>query len=160
MSILHASLPADDPRAAAETLAKILGGPVMPFPPGGPGSFMVWSADGSIELELTRRGEDMIFGPDEAQWVAANDHGRRSDTHLAISVAIGKDEILAAAQATGWPARHCWRGGDVFDLVEVWVDGVNLIEFLDPEQSQRYRERITPDGWRAFLAAVEAGLAA
>ena len=32
-AIAHASIPADDPRRAAEVLAEIMGGEAMPFPP-------------------------------------------------------------------------------------------------------------------------------
>jgi hypothetical protein len=72
---------------------------------------------------------------------------RWSDSHLAICVDRGKEEILAIAERAGWPARFCERGNGYFSLTEVWVDGAYLIEFLDPAQTAVYRERVTPAIW-------------
>jgi hypothetical protein len=39
----------------------------------------------------------------------------------------------------------------VFSLTEVWVEGAFMVEVLDPAQTARYRERVTPQGWKQFL---------
>jgi hypothetical protein len=153
MSIAHASLPSDDPARAAQVLAQILGGEAVPFPPGGEGAWMAWSADGAIELEITQRGLAMTYGPEQGDWIADGATRRLSETHLAVCVETPEAEILAIAERAGWPARHCERGGGYFQLVEVWVDGAFLIEFLDPAQTATYKERVTPGKWKEFLAS-------
>ena len=56
----------------------------------------------------------------------------------------------------GWPARHCERGGGVFQLSEVWVDGVFMLEMLDPVQTAHYRKVITAANWKHLLAEMAA----
>lgn len=157
MLIAHISLPADHPETAAAVLAEIMGGTATPFPPGGPDSWMAWSADGAIELEVTRRGLVMTWGPDEVEWTQTDTPRRESECHAAIGVDRPASEILAIAAGAGWPARVCPRGGDLFHVVEVWVEGAFLIEFLDPEFLAEYRARITPGNWQAILNQMTAG---
>jgi hypothetical protein len=153
MQIAHASIPADNPAEVARVLALMLEGEAVRFPPGGPDAWMAWAKDGAIELEITLRGQAMTPGPEGGEW--RNDGcGRRfSEAHIAICVGRSESEILEVAKAAGWPARHCERGGGYFNLAEVWVEGAFLIEFLDPEQTAIYKERVTPENWKAFLAS-------
>ena len=58
-----------------------------------------------------------------------------------------------------WPARACDRGEGVFQLTEVWVDGVFMIEMFDPAQTERYRAVITPQSWKQQLAEMGVSLA-
>lgn len=150
-AIAHASIPADDPRRAAEVMAEIMGGEAMPFPPAGSDSWMAWSGDGTVELEISRRGLVMIHGKEEAEWHPDGVSRRLSDVHLALCVDRPASEVLAIAHRAGWPARHCERGEGLFSLTEVWVEGAFLIEVLDPAQTERYRAVITPHGWKQIL---------
>jgi hypothetical protein len=156
-AIAHASIPADDPKTAAAVLAEMLGGEAMRFPPGGPDAWMAWSADGQVELEIARRGALIHYGPEQGEWRPEPAAGRLSEVHLAICVEKSAAEIIAIAERAGWPARHCERGGGVFQLTEVWVDGVFMLELLDPAQTERYREAVTPQTWKRFLSMMEAG---
>ncbi|MGE3143095.1 MAG: hypothetical protein AB7L65_07210 [Hyphomonadaceae bacterium] len=156
MRIAHVSLPADDPQRAAEVLAEIMQGEATPFPPGGPGAWMAWSGDGEIELEIVRRGWPLQLGPEEGAWAPDGSTRRWSESHAAVCVRRPEREIIAIAQAAGWPARHCERGEGYFQLVEVWVDGAFMLEFMDPAQTARYREAVTPSKWKEFLARMEA----
>lgn len=147
--IFHAALPADHPESAARTLARMLGGEAMPFPPG-PGSWMAWSADGRTELELMPRGLQFVQGEKEVDLLPAAHPARNSDWHVAIGTCIDGEEVLRIAVAAGWPARICHRG-DFFRVIEVWVDGVTMLEVLDPAMQAEYQRSMTPSNWkRAF----------
>lgn len=152
MKLVHASMPADDPRQAASTLAAIMGGEAMPFPPGGPDAWMAWSGDGQIELEIVPRGRVLEREADQGNWRPRTGVGRASEVHFAISVARAAGEIVAIASAAGWPARLCERGGGLFELVEVWVDGCFMIEFMDSPQTDRYEVVVTPESWKGYIA--------
>lgn len=155
-SIAHASLPADNPQRAAEVLADILGGEALPFPPAGKDAWMAWSGDGNIEIEFSRRGLVLTYGTEEGEWTSDGVARRHCDAHLAICVERPAAEILAIAQAAGWPARHCERGGGVFQLTEVWIEGAVMIEIMDPAQAARYRKTITAENWKKFLSMTAA----
>ena len=159
-AIVHASIPADDPEGAARVLAEMLGGEALPFPPAGRDSWMAWSGDGQVELEISRRGLAMTRGASEAEWRPDGVHRRLSEVHLALSVETPAAELLAIAARAGWPARSCDRGDGLFRLTEVWVEGAFLIEMLDPAETARYREVVTLEGWKAYIAAMQAERAA
>lgn len=144
--IFHAALPADSPESAARTLALMLGGEAMPFPPG-PGSWMAWSADGRTELELMPRGLHFARGEADVDIRPHASPVRESDWHVAIGTDVGAGEILRLATEAGWPARICHRA-DFFRVVEVWIDGVTMLEVLDPAMQAEYRRSMTPANWR------------
>jgi hypothetical protein len=155
-SIAHASIPADDPKHVAEVLAEILSGEAMPFPPAGDDAWMAWSGDGNTEIEISRRGLVVTHGDEQAEWLPDAVSRRLSDVHLAVCVERPAAEILAIAKSAGWPARACDRGGGIFQLTEVWVEGAFLIEVLDPAQTARYREVVTPENWKRYLPIMQA----
>jgi hypothetical protein len=147
--IFHAALPADHPESAALALARMLGGEAMPFPPG-PGSWMAWSADGRTELELMPRGLQFVQGEQEVDLRPAANAARNSDWHVAIGTSVDGDQVLQIAAEAGWPARICHRA-DFFRVIEVWVDGVTMLEVLDPSMQAEYQRSMTPANWkRAF----------
>lgn len=154
MMIAHASIPADNPKFAAKVLAEIMQGEAVPFPPAGPNAWMAWSRDGDIELEIAQRGDTIRCREHGGGWERDVAASRNSETHLAICVDRPEPEIMAIAQKAGWPTRHCERGGGYFSLVEVWVDGAFMIEFLDPAQTSIYRQRVTLKNWKAKLAEM------
>lgn len=119
MKLVHASMPADDPRFAAEVLARIMGGEAIPFPPGGPQAWMAWSGDGAIELEVVPRGAALRYEADQGNWRSGGSAARETEVHFAISVGRSADEVLHIAREAGWKARHCDRGDGLFSLVEV-----------------------------------------
>lgn len=151
-AILHASIPADDPGLVAATLARLMGGQAMPFPPGGPTAWIAWADDGQTEIEVVQRGHILAAGPDEAGWVPGPADTRASEVHLAIAVTLASAEILAIARQAGWLARTCLRGG-LFELVELWVENAFLVELFDPAQAAHFRQTISARQWQAMLAA-------
>jgi hypothetical protein len=150
--IAHASIPADDPKRAAEVLAEIMSGEALPFPPAGPDSWMAWSGDGEVEFEVSRRGLAVTCGQDEAEWRSDGIARRLSEVHIALCVERPAAEVIEIAKRAGWPARHCERGGGIFGLTEVWVEGAFMIEVLDRDQTARYRKMVTRENWKRFIA--------
>jgi len=152
MRLIHASIPADDPREVADVLAEMMSGEALPFPPGGPDARMAWSGDGRVSLEIVPRGHVIHRGPQEGEWRALPDAQRLSEVHLAISVERQASEIIAIADRAGWPARPCSRGEGLFELVEVWVEGAFMLEMFDPEQAAHYERTITVENLKRYLA--------
>jgi len=153
--IAHASIPADNPEFAAKVLAEIMQGEATPFPPAGPRSWIAWSGDGEVELEIAPRGHVLAHGDVQGYWIPQPQMSRFSEAHLAICVARPAEEIIAIAERAGWPARACDRDRGLFQLSEVWIDGAFMLEFLDPAQTARYREVVTPANWKRLLRARE-----
>lgn len=150
--ILHASIPADQPAVVAATLARLLGGSAMPFPPAGPEAWIAWGDDGHTEIEIVPRGDQLERGPHEAAWRGAPMVSRRSEVHLAIAVPLLTSAILQIAAEAAWPARICNRGG-LFDLVELWVEDAFLIELFDPVQAAHFAQIMSAQQWAALLSA-------
>jgi hypothetical protein len=151
MKLIHASVPADDPKKVAEVLSEIMGGEALPFPSVENG-WMAWSGDGSVDLEVVPRGHLIHLGPDEGEWRNVSDPQRLSEVHLAIGIDRPKEEIIAIAEQAGWPARICSRGEGFFELVEVWVEGTFMLEMFDPAQAAHYERVVTVENLKRFLA--------
>lgn len=149
--ILHASIPADDPERVARVLARITGGTAMPFPPGGPAAWIAWADDDRTEIEVVRRGDGLVRGPEEAEWRPGNSPARASEAHLALAVPMPSSEVLDVAGSEGWPARICVRGG-LFELVEVWIEDAFMIEVFDPGQAERFGQIISGRTWATMLS--------
>jgi hypothetical protein len=153
MLIAHASIPSDNPKATAQALAEIMNGEAVRFFPGGPDAWMAWSGDGALYVEVIKRGRTLSYGPEQAEFRPGDGaEGRLTESHLAICVDRAATEIVEIARRMGWPARPAERGG-YFSLVEVWVDGAFLIEFLDPAQTKVYAERVTLANWKALISS-------
>jgi hypothetical protein len=154
MHIAHISLGVAEPRHAADTLAAIMGGEALPFPPAGPDGWVAWSADGRVSLEIGPANMELAYGETEVDMrVATARQPRFNACHAAICVDRPAEEILELARSAGWPARVCSRG-DLFHVAEVWVDGTFLIEFLDPAFTREYVTNITPAKWKTMLATM------
>ncbi|HEX5660813.1 MAG TPA: hypothetical protein VFX59_26650 [Polyangiales bacterium] len=145
--LLHVSMPADDCRRVAETLAEMMEGEALRFPPGGPDAWNVWS--GEIQLVVTPRGHYLV--PGEMGWRRGATQ-RASETHFALGVRRPAHELLAIAGRAGWPAQICDRGG-FFEVVELWVEGAYLVELLDPTFLAAYQRSMTVPNWKAVFGA-------
>jgi hypothetical protein len=71
---------------------------------------------------------------------------------MAIGTARDAAAIQAIAAREGWSSKIC-RRGDAFGVIEVWIDGCQLVEVLTPEMQAEYRAAITIANWKAVLAA-------
>ncbi len=155
-SIMHISIPADDPAHTALVLADIMNGEAVRFPPGGSNGWKVFSGDGAIDLEIIQRGEAIVWqeGVDEGAFQQLPVPQRSSECHLALCVDRPEVEVIEIARNAGWPARHCERGGGLFGLAEVWIDGTFMVEVLDPVESARYRQSVTAEKLKAYLPVM------
>jgi hypothetical protein len=154
MKLIHASIPADDPNKVASVLAEMLDGEALPFPPAGPAARTAYSGDGKISLEIVPRGHLIHRGQEQGGWRPVENPQRLSEVHLAIGVDKPAAEIVAIAEKAGWPARICSRGNGFFELVEVWVEGVFMLEMLDPEQAAHFERVVTVENLKRYLAAA------
>jgi hypothetical protein len=147
-------MPADDCAHVAKVLAQMLDGGALRFPPGGPNAWNCWSRTNDFQIVVTPRGQVMVEGPKEQIWVSREtvSNDRACESHFAMAVERSAAEIVALAQAAGWSARICNRGG-MFDLVEVWVEGSYLVEVLDPAQLADYRRSMTSENWKRAFAS-------
>ena len=103
-AIAHVSIPADNPQRAAAILAEIMSGEAMPFPPAGTDSWMAWSGDGAVEIEVSRRGLAVAYGKNQAEWRADGVQRQLSESHIALCVERTAADVLEIARKAGWPA--------------------------------------------------------
>lgn len=152
--LYHLSIEADDPRHVAEFFAEVWDGYAAPFPPVAIGSWMAHAGDDrSTMIEVYPRGTALFESEGDADAVGlhANNH-RHNATHMAIGTALPADRIFEMAAARGWAAKYR-RRGDVFGVIELWVEGCQMVEILTDDMQREYLEAVTIPNWKAMLAA-------
>jgi len=152
--LFHVSIEVDDPRRAAEVVAELWGGEALPFPPVTPGSWIALAGDerGS-GIEFYPRGTEIHEVPGDHDATGLRVSPRRYNaTHFAMATKLGQDEVLAIAKREGWPAKYRKRGG-VFGVIEIFIDGCQMIEVLTEEMQREYVGAVTIPNWRRMLEA-------
>lgn len=153
--IYHASIPADRPAVVAATLAELLGGECLPFPPW-PDAFVAMAGDDrNTTIEVYPRTRPMAPGEGEAMVQPANDEAGGAGLscfHLAVATPLSAEAVFALGAREGWRTVRLSRGG-VFEVIELWIENRLMIEVLTAEMQRDYLERMTIPGWKAFLAA-------
>ena len=150
--LFHLSIEADDPQRTAEVLAEIWGGTALPFPPVGVGSWMAFhGADNGTMIEVYPRGT-VLTETDSDAVGAIGEQRRASATHFAMSTDLPLERIYEIAAREGWTSKYCRRGGK-FGVIEVWIDGCQMIEVLTPEMQREYLDCVTVENWTQMLAA-------
>jgi hypothetical protein len=66
---------------------------------------------------------------------------------------------MAIAAREGWPAKYRKRGG-VFGVIELWIEGRQMMEILTPEMQAEYLAAMSIPKWRGMLAARRAAMEA
>lgn len=148
--MFHASISARDPRHVADVIAEIWNGHSEPFPPVAVGS---WAAladdDRGTMIEVYPLGTIITESEGDADAVglpSGVDEG--TATHLAIGSNWSVDAVLALAAREGWSAKYRKRG-DIFGVIEFWVENRLMIEVLTPNMQAEHlsafgsREAIT-----------------
>jgi hypothetical protein len=155
--LFHVSIEADDPRHVAHVFAEIFGGEAAPFPPIGDDSWVALAGDDrGTMIEIYPRGTEMHLAPGDDDAVGMMGPMRRNNaTHIAIATPFEMDDIFAIAEREGWPVKYCRRGGK-FGVIEVWVEGCQLVEVLTPAMQAEYLETVTIPNWRAMIKEFEA----
>jgi hypothetical protein len=150
--LFHLSIEADDPQNVAAVLAELWGGVALPFPPVGIGSWMAFhGADNGTMIEIYPRGTELTETQADAVGVAGPQR-RNSATHFAMSTEMPVERVYEIAAREGWSAKYCRRAGK-FGVVELWIDGCQMIEVLTPEMQREYLDFVTIDNWSDMLEA-------
>ena len=150
--LFHLSIEADDAKRTAEVLAEIWGGTALPFPPVGVGSWMAFhGADDGRLIEVYPRGTTLTETEADAVGRMA-DRPRGNATHFAMSTDLSAERVHEIAAREGWASKYCSRGGK-FGVIEIWIDGCQMIEVLTAEMQREYLDCVTVANWKAMLAA-------
>jgi hypothetical protein len=153
--LFHVSIEADDPRRVALVVAELWGGAAAPFPAVTPGSWIALSGDErGTSLEVYPRGTEIHEVPGDNDATGLRVAPRRYNaTHFAMATKLGEDEVLAIARREGWPAKYRKRG-DVFGVIEIFVEGCQMIEVLTEEMQREYVEAVTIPNWMTMIQAM------
>jgi hypothetical protein len=155
--LFHLSIDAADPQRVATVLAEIFGqgGVVTPFPPVAEGSWLAMAGDDrNTMVEVYPRGTVLCEAEGGADaFGVTDDRGPRpSANHFAMATRLSEDAILAIARREGWPAKYCKRG-DMFGVIEMWIEGDRMVEVLTEEMQREYLAAMTVGNWQSVLAA-------
>ena len=128
----HVSLYADDPKRAASTLAAVIGGAVVPFPPQEGGWVCFLSADRTdwahafiefyprtTQLAVVEGGTRPRFLPVEGGPATG------AGSHVNLRLPMSASDIEAACQRSGRP--HGWRNPGLMDL---WLEARLMVELV------------------------------
>jgi hypothetical protein len=155
--LFHVSIAAQDPQHVAEVVAELWGGEAFPFPPVAPGSWIAVAGDErgtSMEVYpvdvVLRESEGDADGYGESTGVVAF-----TATHAAIATALDREAVLAIAAREGWPAKYRKRGG-FFGVIEMWIEGRQMVEVLTPEMQREYLGFMGLESWRRIRDAMPA----
>lgn len=156
--LFHLSIAAQDPRHVAEVIAEYWRGEVFPFPSVTPGSWIALAGDdrgSAIEVYPI----DTVLREEDGDADARGEHvkgSRYTATHAALATPLSQDEVLAIAAREGWPAKYRKRANR-FGVIELWIEGRQMVEFLTEEMQAEYLATLTVDNYRAMLAAHAPG---
>jgi hypothetical protein len=153
--LFHMSIAAQAPRHVAEVFAELWGGEAFAFPPVAQGSWIALAGDErgtAIEVYPA----DVVLRESEGDADARGEYtGNRgyTATHAAIATDLTSEAVFAIARREGWPAKYRKRG-DIFGVIEMWVEGMQMIEVLPPEMQQEYLASMKLEDWRAMRDAM------
>jgi hypothetical protein len=152
--LFHMSIAAHDPQRVAGFFAEIWGGDACVFPPVTEGSWVAFANDDRSTI-IEVYPIDTVLREAEG---AADAYGMRTGTvaytptHGAVATSLSQEQVLAIAEREGWSAKYCSRGGK-FGVIEIWIEGRQMMEILTPEMQREYLDCVTIDNWRRMLAA-------
>jgi hypothetical protein len=151
--IHHLSIAANNPERTAGTLAEMMGGKSVPFPPN-PGSFFALQLDDhGSGVEVYPAGTELQPGGVEGGgFVKRPKPDGYGATHFALSVATDADTVQKIASREGWKCFVCNRGP--FHVIEVWLENETMVEILPPEFAAEYLAFTRPDKVLTSMAAA------
>lgn len=155
--IYHFSIAAHRPRHVAGVIAELWGGDALLFPPVSDDGWIVLAGDdrrSAIEVypidTVLREAEG-----DADAYGESTGHVGYTASHAAIATSLTQDAVMAIAAREGWPAKYRMRGG-MFGVVELWIEGRQMMELMTPEMQAEYRASMSTANWRAMLDAFQA----
>ncbi len=152
--LFHMSIAAKNPRHVAGFFAELWGGEALPFPPVADNAWIALAGDErgtAIEVYPA----DVVLRETEGDADAHGAHDAGSPytaTHAAVATALSRERILALADRERWPAKYRKRG-DVFGVVELWIEGRQMMEVLTPDMQAEYLAGMTIANWKQMLDA-------
>jgi hypothetical protein len=163
--LFHLSFCARDPKRVASVLAEILGAQVVraPSPPFNEGALFVCCGDDrGTMISLEPWGVTYHPGPHQMTAMPREDASPEHNAFHGLFLArVPTERILAIAAAEGWPAAQVPNGP--FEVINVWLEGTQLIEFTTPELYLAYRTTFDAEGVKTLDAenrALEARIRA
>ncbi|HYE71692.1 MAG TPA: hypothetical protein VEF04_00115 [Blastocatellia bacterium] len=141
--IHHISIAAKNPRKAADTIAEIMNGFVVPAPPTFPeDSWFILTGDknGTL-LEVTPYGTELRPEAKAVDFSVAAISSPYSPFHALISVEASVDRVIEIGEKAGWITRRVDRGP--FEVIECWVENTLMLEIAPPELAQKYIDFFT-----------------
>lgn len=151
--LFHMSIAAHEPRRVAGVLAEFWGCEAFPFPPVAEGSWIALAGDDrgtAVEVYpadvVLRETEGDAYG----EYTGAPGY---TATHGAIATSLTSGEVFAIALREGWPAKYRKRAG-IFGVIELWIEGRQMVEVLTPEMQAEYVGFMKLDAWRAMRDAM------
>jgi hypothetical protein len=152
--LFHLSIAAEDPQRVAQVVAEIWGGEAFRFPPvSDNGWIAVADDDRGTSLEVYPLNVVLRETKGDADAAGeASGRDRFTATHAAIATDLDQNAVLAIARREGWPAKYRKRGG-LFGVIEMWIEGRQMIEVLTPEMQAEYLATANLAGWRRMSAA-------
>jgi hypothetical protein len=69
-----------------------------------------------------------------------------------MATALSSETVFEICRREGWEAKYCKRGG-AFGVIEIFMEGCQMIEVLTAEMQREYLDAITIPNWKAMLAA-------
>ena len=152
--LFHVSISAHDPRRVATVIAELWGGEAHVFPPVMEGSWVAMAGDDrSTTIEVYPIDTVLREGKGDSDGFGERTgHVGYTATHAAIATNLDQDQVMAIANREGWSAKYCKRGGK-FGVIELWIEGRQMIEVLTPDMQREYLDCVTIANWRRMLAA-------
>ncbi|WP_176597475.1 MULTISPECIES: hypothetical protein [Sphingobium] len=153
--LFHLSIAARDPRHVAQVIAEFWRGDAFPFPPVAVGSWIAVAGDDrGTAMEVYPLG--IVLREAEGD---ADSFGEQTEqtgytaTHAALATPLSQAEVMAIASREGWPAKYRKRGG-AFGVIELWIEGRQMVELLTQEMQAEYLAATTMDNFRAMMKAM------
>ena len=153
--LFHVSIDARQPRHVAAVIAELFGGEATIFPPVGAGSWIAMAGDErNTAIEVYQRGtvlEPAQGDADAAGRLIPADARAGVATHFAMATPLSEPQVLAIAAREGWEAKYRKRGG-LFGVIEMWIEGDQMVEVLTAEMQREYLETMNLGRWKAMVA--------
>jgi hypothetical protein len=158
--IFHFSIAAHHPHHVAAVIAELWDGDALFFPPISDDAWIVIARDdrrSAMEIYPIDTVLREVEGDADARGEATGQIGFTA-THAAIATSLTQEQVTAIAARECWPVKYRKRGG-MFGVLELWIEGRQMMEILTPEMQGQYCATMSASNWRAMLAGVGAATA-
>ena len=156
--LYHLSFNARDPERVARVLAEILDAIVVaaPSPPFNKGALFVCCGDDrGTMISLEPWGITYAPGPGAyTEMPHAESAPERNGFHALFMAKLPEEHIHEIVRREGWPSGRCDNGQ--FEVINVWLEGTQLVEFTTPELLPAYLRTFGPDGMPGLDASLRA----